>query len=31
VTYLEALGKLQQSLVAIDGLLLSGGLQRADR
>jgi cobalt-zinc-cadmium efflux system outer membrane protein len=31
VTYLEALGELQQSLVAIDGLLLSGGLQRADR
>jgi cobalt-zinc-cadmium efflux system outer membrane protein len=28
VTYLEALGDLQQSRVAIDGLLLSGGLSR---
>ena len=28
VAYLDALGELQQSLVAIDGLLLAGGLER---
>jgi cobalt-zinc-cadmium efflux system outer membrane protein len=28
VTYLESLGDLQQSMVAIDGLLLTGGLTR---